>query len=216
MLSKKTTDELTGKHSFTANIFWKRIEKKETHIKKDSSNNTCYFCSIFCEISINNTCYVINSWPKSLWTRNFHYAIVQLGKLRQERLSNSLKVTTAMTGVIYEDPHSSTESPLNCKEIRPVHPKGDQSWVFIGRTDAEAETPVLWLPHGKSWKRLWCWEGLGAGGEGDDRGWDGWMASPTQRTQTWSNSRTWWGSGKPGVLQSMGSWRVRHNLMTEQ
>ena len=43
------------------------------------------------------------------------------------------------------------ESPLDCKEIQPVHPKGDQSWVFIGRTDAEAETPVLWLPHVKSW-----------------------------------------------------------------
>ena len=68
------------------------------------------------------------------------------------------------------------ESPLDCKEIQPVHPKGDQSWVFIGRTDAEAETPNLWPPHMKSWltgKRSWCWEGLGAGGEGDVRGWDG-------------------------------------------
>ena len=63
------------------------------------------------------------------------------------------------------------ESPLDCKEIQPVHPKGDQSWVFIVRTDAEAETPVLWPPYVKSWhwKRPWCWEGLGAGGEGEDR-----------------------------------------------
>ena len=55
------------------------------------------------------------------------------------------------------------ESPLDCKEIQPVHPKGDQSWVFIGRTDAKAETPILWLPHAEltHWKRLWCWEGLG-------------------------------------------------------
>ena len=45
----------------------------------------------------------------------------------------------------------SLESPLDCKEIQPVHPKGDQCWVFIGRTDAEAETPVLWPPHGKNW-----------------------------------------------------------------
>ena len=51
------------------------------------------------------------------------------------------------------------ESPLNCKEIQPVHPKGDQFWVFIGRTDAEAETPILWPPHVKSWL-TWCWEGL--------------------------------------------------------
>ena len=55
-------------------------------------------------------------------------------------------------------------SPLDCKEIQPVHPKGDQSWAFIGRTDAEAETPIFWPPHVKSWltgKRLWCLEGLG-------------------------------------------------------
>ena len=67
------------------------------------------------------------------------------------------------------------ESPLDCKVIQPVHPKGDMSWVFIGRADAEAETPILWPPHAEltHWKRPWCWEGLGAGGEGDDRGWDG-------------------------------------------
>ena len=55
------------------------------------------------------------------------------------------------------------------------------SWVFIGRTDAEAEIPILRPPHAKSWLigKDWCWEGLGAGGEGNDRGWDGWMASPT-------------------------------------
>ena len=64
------------------------------------------------------------------------------------------------------------ESPLSFKEIQPVHPR-DQSWVFIRRTDAEAETSVLWPCHAKltHWKRPWCWEGLGAGGEGDDRGW---------------------------------------------
>ena len=73
-------------------------------------------------------------------------------------------------------------SPLDCKEIRPVHPKGNQSWIFIGRTAAEAETPILWPPDVKSWLiwKTWYWEGLKAGGEGDDRGWDGWMASPTQ------------------------------------
>ena len=65
------------------------------------------------------------------------------------------------------------EISLDCKEIQPVHPKGDQSWVFIGRTDAEAETPILRPPHAKSWlmERPWCWKGLGAGGEGVDRWW---------------------------------------------
>ena len=64
------------------------------------------------------------------------------------------------------------ESPLDCKEIQPVYPKGDQSWVFLGRNDAKAETPILWPPHAELThrKRPWFWEGLGAGGEGDDRG----------------------------------------------
>ena len=64
------------------------------------------------------------------------------------------------------------ESPLDCKEIQPVYSKGYQSWVFIGRTGAEAETPILWPHH--AWKRPWCWEELRAEGEGDDRRWDGW------------------------------------------
>ena len=65
------------------------------------------------------------------------------------------------------------------------------------------------------WKRLCCWEGLGAGGEGDDRGWDGWMASPTQWTWVWVNSRSWWWTERPGVLRFMGSQRVRHDWVTE-
>ena len=98
------------------------------------------------------------------------------------------------------------ESPLDCKEIQPVHPKGDQSWVFIGRTDAETNSNTLAtsceeLTH---WKRPWCWEGLGAGGEGDNRGWDGWMASPTLWMWVWVNSRSWWWTGRPGVLWFMG------------
>ena len=109
------------------------------------------------------------------------------------------------------------ESPLDCKEIQPVHPKGDQSWVFIGRTDVEAETPVLWPPDVKHWhlKRLWCWERLRAGGEGDDRGWDGRMASPTQWTWLWVDSGSWWWTGRPGVLWFMGSPRVGHDWVTE-
>ena len=64
-------------------------------------------------------------------------------------------------------------------------------------------------------KRPWCWERLRAGGEGDDRGWDGWMASPTQWTWVWVNSGSWWWTGKTGVLQSMGSQRVGHDWVTE-
>ena len=64
-------------------------------------------------------------------------------------------------------------------------------------------------------KRPWCWEGLGPGGEGDDRGWDGWMASPTRWTWVWVNSGSWWWTGRPGVLRFMGSQRVGHDWATE-
>ena len=64
-------------------------------------------------------------------------------------------------------------------------------------------------------KRLWCWEGLGAGGEGDYWGWDGWMASRTRWTWVWVNSRRWWWTGRPGVLQFMGLQRVGHDWATE-
>ena len=102
------------------------------------------------------------------------------------------------------------ESPLDCKEIQPVHLKGAQSWVFIGRTDVEAETPILWPPDEglTHLKRPWCWERLRAGGEGDHRGWDGWMASPTRWTWVWVDARSWWWTGRPGVLRFMGSQRV--------
>ena len=65
-------------------------------------------------------------------------------------------------------------------------------------------------------KKTWWWERLKAGGEGDDRGWDSWMASPARWTWVWENSRRWWWTGKPGVLQSMGLRRVRHDWETEQ
>ena len=88
----------------------------------------------------------------------------------------------------------SLVSPLDCKEIQPFHPKGNQSWIFIGRTDAKAETPILWLPDWKNWliwKESWCRKRLKAGGERDDRGWDGWMASLTQWTWVWASFSSW-------------------------
>ena len=99
------------------------------------------------------------------------------------------------------------------KEIKPVNPKGNQPWIFIGRTDAEAEAPVLGLLmwRADSLERAWCWERSKAGGERDNRGWDGWMASPTRWTWVWASSGIWWWTGQPGVLQSMGSQRVRHD-----
>ena len=108
------------------------------------------------------------------------------------------------------------ESPLDCKEIQPVHPKGNQSWIFIGRTDVEAETPIfVHLMQRTDSFETQCWKWLKAGGEGDDRRWDGWMASPTRWTWVWASSRNWWWTGRPGVLQSMRSQRVRHDQATE-
>ena len=112
------------------------------------------------------------------------------------------------------------ESPFDCKEIKPVIPKGkwtlnihwkDWCWSWSSNTLAtRCEEP----PH---WKRSWCWERLRAGGvEGGNRGWDSWMIPPVQRTWTWANSRRWWGTGRPGELQSMGSQRVWHNFVSEQ
>ena len=65
------------------------------------------------------------------------------------------------------------------------------------------------------WKRPWCWEGLEAGGEGDNRGWDGWISSLTWWTWVWANSGSWWWTGRPGVLPFMGSQRVGHDWATE-
>ena len=72
-----------------------------------------------------------------------------------------------------------------------------------------------WCEEPTHWKRPWCWERLKAGGEGANRGWNGWMVSPTWRTRVWVNSGSWWWTGKPSVLQSMGSQRVRHDWATE-
>ena len=85
------------------------------------------------------------------------------------------------------------ESPLDCKEIKPVNLKGNQSWMFIGRSDAEAEAPILWSLDRKNWliwKWPWSWERLKAGGKGDDRGWDSWMALLTWWRWVWASSRS--------------------------
>ena len=101
------------------------------------------------------------------------------------------------------------ESPLDCKEIQPVHPKGNQTWIFIGRTDAEVEIPILWLPEAKNWH---IWKDPDARKDWRrKRGWQRmrcWVASPTWWTWVWVNSGSWWWTGRPGVLQSMGlqSW----------
>ena len=96
--------------------------------------------------------------------------------------------------------------------------KGDQSWLFIGRTDV-MKLKLWYFGHlmrrANSFEKPWCWERLRAGGEGDNRGWDGWMTSPTQWTGICINFGSWWQTGRPGSLQSMGSQRVGHDWATE-
>ena len=74
---------------------------------------------------------------------------------------------------------------------------------------------ATWCKELTHWKRAWCWERLNVGGEGNDRGWDTWMASPTLWMSVWVNSWSWWWTGRPGVLRFTGSQRVGHDWATE-
>ena len=98
------------------------------------------------------------------------------------------------------------------KEINP-------EYSFIGRTDVKSWSSITlatWCKELTHWKRPWCWERLKAGGEGDNREWDGWMTPLTWCMWVWASSGRWWRTGKPGVLQSMGSQRIRQDWATEQ
>ena len=109
------------------------------------------------------------------------------------------------------------EISLDSKEIKQVSSKGNQPWLFTGRTDAEVETPILWLSDVKlQFIGKDCDVGNDWGQEKGVTGWDGWMASLTQWTWIWTNSGRYWRTGKPGMLQFMGSQRVWHGLATEQ
>ena len=94
------------------------------------------------------------------------------------------------------------ESPLDCKEIQPVHPEGNQSWYSLEGLILKVKLQYFatWFEDPTHWKRPWCWERLKAGGEGDDRGCGGWMASLTHWTWVWASFGRWWRTGKPGVL----------------
>ena len=109
------------------------------------------------------------------------------------------------------------ESPLDCKEIQPPHPKWNQSRMFIGRTDVAAEILILWPSDGRtdSLEKTLMLGKIEAGREGDDRGWDGCMASPTWWTWVWVNSGDWWWTERTAVLQFMGSQRVGHDWANE-
>ena len=110
------------------------------------------------------------------------------------------------------------ESPLDCKEIQPVHPKGNHPEYSLEGLMLKLKLQyfghLMWRTDSLG-ERPWCWQRLKAGTEGDDRRGHDWMASLTQWTWIWVNSRSWWWTWKPGMLQSMGSQRVRHDWATE-
>ena len=102
----------------------------------------------------------------------------------------------------------SNQSILNRRLVLGVHWR-DWCWSW------NSNTLVTWCGELTHLQRPWCWERLRAGGEGDDRGWDGWMASLTQWTWVWMNSGSWWWTGRPGRAAFMGLQRVGHNCTTE-
>ena len=99
-------------------------------------------------------------------------------------------------------------SPSWRKSVLNIHWK-DWCWSW------NSNLLATWCEELTPWKRPWCWERLKARGKGDDREWDGWMASPTRWMWVWASSGSWWWTGKPGVLQSMRSQRVGHDWVTE-
>ena len=109
-----------------------------------------------------------------------------------------------------------TVSPVGIRwwtRTRPAAVTWVQRWTLEG--SKEGGPLATWCEELTHWKRLWCWEGLGAGGDGDDRGWDGWMASLTRWTWVWVNSGNWWWTRRPGMLRFMGLQRVGHDWATE-
>ena len=170
----------------------KSYDKPRQHIKKQ----TCYFAH------------------KSPYSQSYGFSSSHVWMWGLDHKEGRVSKNWCCWAVILEE---TLESPLDCKEIQPVHPKEDQScvhwkdWCWSWNSNSLATT-CKELTHRK---RLWCWEGLGAGGEGDARGWDGWMASLTRWTWVSLNSGSWWWTGRPGMLQFMRSQRVGHDWVTE-
>ena len=98
-----------------------------------------------------------------------------------------------------------------------VHPKGNPSWIHCKDWcwSWSSNTLATWWEELTHWKRPWCWKRLKVGGEGDDRGWDGWLASLTQWTWVWASSGSWWWTGKPGMLQPIRLQRLGHDWASD-
>ena len=146
-------------------------------------------------------------WLRSIWSRRwfFQWSCMDVRFGLWRRLST--KELMLLNCGVGEDSWGSLGLQGD-----PTSPFWRSTLGFFGSNDAKAETPVLWPPHVKSWL---IGEDSDAGGEGDDRGWDGGMASLTRCTWVWVNSRSWWWTGRPGVLRFMGLQRIGHDWETE-
>ena len=151
----------------------------------------------------------------------FHFSLSRIGEGNGNPLQCSCLENPRDGGAWWASIYGVAQSRTRLKWLSSsskLSPKGDQSWVLIGRFDVEAETPILWPPYvkcGLIGKDPWCWERLRTTGEEGNRGWGGWMASLTQWTWVWVNFRRKWRTWKPGMLQFMGLQRVGHDLATE-
>ena len=143
-------------------------------------------------------------WPFSFgWSRCPRFSqcrLLQADLLSGTRCSFLLHLLCLLYLILQGHP----TSPSYRKSVLNIHCK---HWCWSWNSN----TLATWYEEVTHWKRPWCWKRLKVGGEGDDRGWDGWMASLTQWTWVWGNSRSWWWTGRPGVLQSMGSERIGHD-----
>ena len=153
---------------------------------------------------------------KGLYSQSYDFSSSHVGMWDLNHKEGWVLENWCFSVVVLE---KTPESPLDCKEIKPVNSKGHQPWIFTERIDAEVEAPILWPPNvrrqligkdpeaGKDWRQEET---------GSDKAWDGWMASPTQWRWVWASSGKYWRTEKPGVLQSMESQRVGYNLVTKQ
>ena len=165
------------------------------------------------EKSTSNTLILLNTLLTGLSSQSYSFSSSHVWMWELNHKESWVPKNWCFWTVVFK---KTLESPWDGKEIKPVHPKGNQSWIFIGRTDAEAETPILWPLDAKNWL---TGKDLDAGkdwrqeekGTTED---DSWMASPTWWTWVWASSRSWWWIEKPG-MQSMGSQRVGHDWATE-
>ena len=205
---------------------WKRSDLYRTCFGEGQLILICWRCS-WITLARIVTCY---SFEVKLWKRQiYEYLLVWRELFRYFRLaySDTFQISCTLSKYLFNlaklridafelwcwrrllrVPWTARRSNPKGKSVLGVHWK-DWCWSW------NSNTLATWWEELTHLKRPWCWEWFGAGGEGDNRGWDGWMASLTLWMWVWVNSGSWWWTGRPGVLQSMGSQRVKHNWATE-